>query len=307
MRALVTGGAGFLGSHLVERLVTDGHDVRVLDDLSTGDRGSVHVAAELLVGDVADADAVARAIASTDVVFHLAAHRAVARSLDEPLSTDRANTHGTLTVLTAARDAGVARVVSASSSSVYGDADRRPTPESAPLRPRSPYAVSKLAGEHYCRVFAELFALTTVSLRYFNAFGPRQRPDSAYATVVPLFARALLDGVAPQVHGDGLQSRDFTFVDDVIDATVAAALAPDLVACGAYNVAGGAPVSLLELLDAMAAVLGVDPPEPIHVEARAGDVRHTHADVTAAAADLGWKAQVGLDEGLRRTIAALHP
>src|SRR3954468_25046033 len=222
MRCLVTGGAGFIGSNVVDALVARGDEVRVIDDLSTGRRGDVHRDAELIEGNISDEHAVRKAVDGCDVVLHQAAHRAVLRSVEDPLATDTANVHGTLTVLHAAQQAGVRRVVYASSSSVYGGAAQRPTPESAPLTPRSPYAVTKLTGEHYCRVYTELHGLETVSLRYFNVFGPRQRPDSMYAAVIPLFIDALHRREPPTVHGDGRQSRDFTFIGDVVAANLAA-------------------------------------------------------------------------------------
>ncbi len=302
-RAVVTGGAGFIGSSLVDALVERGDEVVVLDDLSTGYEDNVNPAATLVEGDVADPEAVARAVAGADLVFHLAAHRAVLRSVEHPLQTDRANTAGTLTVLEAARDAGAHRVVCTSSSSVYGGAAPMPTPESAPLSPRSPYAVSKLAGEHYARVFWELYGLPTVSIRPFNVYGPRQRPDSQYAAVIPLFIDALRRGEPPVVHGDGGQSRDFAYIDDAVAAFLAAASAPVGACAGkAYNVAGGSPVSLLELLSALEAIMG-KAVVPVHTDPRPGDVRHSRADLSAAAADLGWAPLVGLEEGLRRTVA----
>ena len=301
MQAVVTGGAGFIGSHLVDALLADGHRVRVLDDLSTGYADNVDAAAELVAGSVVDADAVGRVLEGADVLFHQAASRSVLRSVERPLETDAVNVHGTLTVLDAARRAGVRRVVCASSSSVYGGSAVRPTPETAPLVPRSPYAVSKLAGEHYGRVYAELYGLETVSLRYFNIYGPRQRPDSAYAAVIPLFIDALLHGRPPEVHGDGRQSRGFTYVADAVAANLAAARAPAAVCSGAaYNVAGEGSHSLLELLELLGDVLGVEV-TPVHTDPRPGDVRHSQALIDAARADLGYAPEVPFDEGLRRT------
>jgi UDP-glucose 4-epimerase len=302
MRALVTGGAGFIGSNLVDRLVADGHDVRVVDDLFTGFRENVTADAKFIEGSVADEAVIRAAVDGVDVVFHQAAHKAVLRSVEQPLVTDFANTHGTLTVLKAALDAGVRRVVYASSSSVYGGADVVPTPESQVLNPRSPYAVTKVAGEHYCKVFAELYGLETVRLRYFNVYGPRQRPDSTYAAVIPLFIDALVRGEQPTVHGDGLQSRDFTYIDDVIDANLAAATAPGGACAGnVYNVAGGDETSLLELLDVIARILDVRA-APRFTEPRAGDVRRSRGDAGAAARDLGFVCRIPLEDGLRRTI-----
>ena len=302
MRALVTGGAGFIGSNLADRLLAEGFEVRVFDNLSTGFADNVPADAELVEGDIRDEAAVRAGVAGVDLVFHQAAHRAVLQSVQNPLSTDLANTHGTLLVLKAAQDAGVRRVVAASSSSVYGGADQLPTPESAPLLPRSPYAVSKLAGEQYCRVWAELFGVETVALRYFNVYGPRQRPDSAYAAVIPLFTRALRTGARPVVHGDGGQSRSFAYIDDVVAANLAAATAPAAACSGkAYNIGGNRRSTLLELLDELGTILGVDV-DPEHTAPRSGDIRHSFADISAAGRDLGWEPKVELTEGLRRTV-----
>ncbi len=302
MRVLVTGGAGFIGSNIADAFVGTGHDVRVLDDLSTGFLENVPAQAELIEGEVADGAAVAKAVDGVELVFHLAAHRAVLRSVEDPLATDTANVHGTLTVLKAAADAGVRRVVYASSSSVYGADPPMPTPESAPPRPRSPYAVTKLAAEHYCRVFAELHGLETVCFRYFNVFGPRQRPDSAYAAVIPLFVEALRTGTRPIVHGDGRQSRAFTYVDDVVRANRIVAAAPaDACRGQVYNIAGERSYSLLDLLDALGRILDVVP-EPVHTASRPGDIRDSRADGSLARAALGFEPEVGFEDGLRRAV-----
>jgi UDP-glucose 4-epimerase len=302
MRVLVTGGAGFIGSHLVDALVAEDHEVVVLDDLETGFRSNVHERARLTLGSVADDDAVREAMQGCELVFHQAAHKAVLRSVEHPLLTDTINTHGTLTVLKAALDAGVQRVVHASSSSVYGGAAPLPTAEDAPMHPRSPYAVSKLAAEEYCRVFTELYGLETVALRYFNVYGPRQRPDATYAAVIPLFVDALLNGRDPLVQGDGLQTRDFTYISDVVTANLAAARAPSESCAGrVYNIAGGRSWSLLDILRVLAELLGVEP-HPEFVAPRPGDVRHSRADPAAAARDLDFRAAVGLEAGLRATV-----
>ena len=303
MRALVTGGAGFIGSHLVDALVARGDEVVVLDNLATGRLENLSDAARFIEGDVADEAAVAAAVAGCEVVFHQAALGSVARSVERPLDTDRSNIHGTLAVLEAAHRAGARRVVLASSSSVYGGASQVATAESAPLVPRSPYAVTKLTGEHYARVYRELHGLETVCLRYFNVFGPRQRPDSEYAAVIPLFMDALLTGRDPVVHGDGLQSRDFTFIADTVAANLCAAGAPAERCAGrVFNIARGTPATLLDLLDILATELGVTV-APKHTDPRAGDVRNSHADISAARRDLGYEPGVSFREGLARTLA----
>lgn len=302
MNVLVTGGAGFIGSHLVRDRLEGGDDVVVLDDLSTGFRENVPDDVRLVEGSVADGDAVKEAMAGVDLVLHLAAARAVLRSVEDPLGTDQVNTSGTLRVLTAARDAGASRVIVASSSSVYGGVAPTPTPETAALRPKSPYAVSKLAGEHYARVFSELYGIETVALRYFNVFGPRQRPDSAYAAVIPLFIDALADGQPPVVHGDGLQSRDFTYISDVVHANRLASEAPvDDVGGEVFNIARGEPSTLLDLLGHLERILDVGA-EPVHVEPRPGDIRVSCADARKAEETFGWRPEVTFGEGLERVV-----
>jgi UDP-glucose 4-epimerase len=302
MQVLVTGGAGFIGSHLVDALLTEGAAVRVIDDLSTGSTDNLSRNAEFIEASIADPDAVARAVAGCEVVFHQAALGSVSRSVDRPLDTNAANITGTLTLLDAARAAGIGRFVWASSSSVYGGAKQLPAPETAPLQPRSPYAVSKLAAEHYCRVFWELFQLETVGLRYFNVFGPRQSANSQYAAVIPRFITAMLTGTQPEVHGDGLQTRDFTYVSDVVDANLLAAKAPTEACAGkAFNIAGGAQWSLIQMLDIMADALSVKV-TPVHAPTRVGDIKHSMADVRAAAEALGFKSSVTFPDGIRRTV-----
>ena len=302
MRTVVTGGAGFIGTSLVHALLDRGDEVVVLDDLSTGFAENVATGARFIETSIERLDELRDAVAGAELVFHKAASRAVSRSVADPLGTDQANTHGTLQLLVACRDAGVRRVILASSSSVYGGVAPLPTPETATLTPKSPYAVSKLAAEHYARVFWELYGLETVSLRYFNVFGPRQRPDSAYAAVIPLFIAALAAGDVPEVHGDGRQSRDFTYIDDVVRANLLAAAAPvERVAGKVLNIAQGGETSLLDLLDELGRIMDRKP-EPRFTDPRPGDVRQSRADVTAARDALGFQADVPLAEGLRRTV-----
>ena len=302
MRALVTGGAGFIGSHIVDALVDRGDHVRVLDDLNTGFRENVNPGATLIEGSVADEGVVRSAVEGCDVIFHQAAHKAVLRSVEHPLTTDAVNTHGTLTVLKCALDEGVKRVVHASSSSVYGGAAHAPTREDEPLYPRSPYAVTKLAAEHYCRVFRQLYGLETVALRYFNVYGPRQRPDATYAAVIPLFVDALFHGRPLTIHGDGTQSRDFTYVSDVVRANLAAAEGPaERCAGNVYNIAPGKSWSLLDLIAILGRLLNVEP-QRAYGPARAGDVKFSQADATAARQDLAFECEIGFEEGLGRTL-----
>jgi UDP-glucose 4-epimerase len=303
VKVLVTGGAGFIGSNLVTRLLDEGYAVRVLDDFSTGRPENVDGRAELIEGDVDDEELVGGVVRGAHIVFHQAAAGSVARSVAQPLVTDKVNTHGTLTVLKACLDFGVHRVVFASSSSVYGGAGALPSVETGTPTPRSPYAVSKLAGEHYCRVFTQVYGLETVTLRYFNVYGPRQRPDSSYAAVIPLFISAFSLGQQPIVHGDGRQSRDFTFVDDVVEANLAAARAPVATATGGvFNIACGGSHSLLELLDVLGREMEMSI-APVHTEPRPGDIRASQADVTSAREVLGFTAKVSFEEGLHRTVS----
>ncbi len=306
MRTVVTGGAGFIGAHLVDALIERGDDVVVIDDLSNGLAANVHRAAEFVQGSITDAELVRSAVEGAEVVFHQAALGSVKRSIETPLFTDAANVHGSLTVLDAARAAGVRRVVAASSSSVYGGVAPLPSKEEYPTTPRSPYAVTKVTLELYCRVYAELLGLDTVCLRYFNVYGPRQRADSAYAAVVPLFAHALLSGESPVIYGDGLQRRDFTFVTDAVHANVLAADAPAVRCSGhVYNVGGGEPHSVLDLLTVMASMLGVEA-SPVHEDPRPGDARDSQADLAAAGTDLGYVPTVKFEEGLRRVCEAIR-
>jgi nucleoside-diphosphate-sugar epimerase len=301
---LVTGGAGFIGSSIVAELVQQGEQVRVLDNFSTGRRdnlGPVLESIDLIEGDLRDLSTVRRAVEGVDCVLHHAALASVQRSVDDPLAAHAANATGTLRLLVAARDAGVRRVVYASSSSIYGDSPTLPKREDMLPRPKSPYAVSKLAGAGYCQAFTEVFGLETVSLCYFNVFGPRQDPTSQYAAVVPLFITAMLQGESPVVHGDGLQSRDFTFVTNVVRANLLAAAAPD-VAGRVFNVACGQRYTLLDLIAILNDILDAHI-TPIHTAPRPGDVRHSLADITAAQEALGYRVEVDFHEGLRRTVA----
>jgi UDP-glucose 4-epimerase len=300
---VVTGGAGFIGSHLVDALVNRGHTVRVLDDFSTGspiNLEPVRDRVEVTRGDVSEPEAVRRAILGAELVFHQAALPSVPRSVADPVRTHEVCATGTLRLLLAARDAGVRRVVYAASSSAYGDSERLPRREGDPTRPLSPYAVAKLVGEQYCAVFSQVYGLETVRLRYFNVFGPRQPPDSPYSAVIPLFLTALLAGRAPVIQGDGRQSRDFTYVEDVIQANLLAADAPG-VSGAVYNVGCGQRTSLLELVAALNSLLGTDL-RPTHTAPRPGDVRHSQADIARAQAELGYRPRIALVEGLRRCI-----
>jgi UDP-glucose 4-epimerase len=300
---LVTGGAGFIGSHLVEALVERGDRVRVLDDFSTGDVANlddVRNRVEITEGDITDLATVRTAMRDVEVVFHQAALASVPRSVANPVATHRVCVDGTLNILLAARDAGVRRVVYAASSSAYGNSVRLPKTETDPTAPLSPYAASKLAAEHYCAAFSEVYRLETVRLRYFNVFGPRQTPDSPYAAVIPLFIQALTAGKSPTVHGDGEQSRDFTFVADVVQANLLAAQAPD-VSGKVYNIACGRRTTLLELLGHLNHLLGTNI-APTHTAARPGDVRHSQASITRACEELGYRPTTDVASGLQQCL-----
>ncbi len=300
---LVTGGAGFIGSHIVERLVERGHEVRVLDNLSEGRRenlASVWDRIEFLEGDLRDWECVRRAVRDVEYVLHQAALRSVPRSVEDPVTTTAVNVLGTVTLLHAAREAGVRRVVFASSSSVYGEVSELPLRESQPPRPISPYAVSKLAGEYYCSVFTRLYGLETVSLRYFNVFGPRQDPRSEYAAVIARFILAALRGEPLDIHGDGQQSRDFTYVENVVEATLRAAIQPGI-AGEVFNVGCGRRYSVLDVKAHLERILGRSLPAR-YTPPRKGDVRHTQADMGKAEQKLGYRPQVSFEEGLRRTV-----
>lgn len=304
MRYLVTGGAGFIGSHIVTRLVGEGHEVRVLDNLCAGSLDNLaHLGGsfEFHEGDVGDPLAVDRAVEGVDVVFHQAALASVPLSIERPLDTHRACVTGTVHVLDAARRLGVKRVVYAGSSSAYGDAPEMPKRETHVPEVLSPYAAAKLAGEYYCQSFAAAYNLEVVRLRYFNVFGPRQDPTSPYSAVIPLFASALLEGRTPRIYGTGEQSRDFVFVENVVDANLLASRASG-VSGKVFNVASGKTISVAELLKKICDRLGY-PFAPDFMPPRAGDVLHSWADISNTQRDLGYQVRFSLDEGLEKTLA----
>jgi UDP-glucose 4-epimerase len=307
MRILVTGGAGFIGSHLVERLLAIGHEVTVLDNFATGRRSNLEHLADavrLVEGDIQSYERVSNAVRGCEVVLHQAALPSVPRSVQDPLTSNASNVTGVLNVLLASRDEGVQRVVYASSSSVYGANPALPKTEDLAPQPISPYAVAKLAGEGYCRSFHEIYGLETVALRYFNVFGPRQDPRSQYAAVIPNFITALLNGRAPTIFGDGEQSRDFTYVENVVEANVLAIGAAD-VAGRVYNIACGESTSLNRLVGEVAELLCVSN-QVSYADPRPGDIEHSRADISRARKDLGYEAAVGLKAGLAHTIDYLR-
>jgi nucleoside-diphosphate-sugar epimerase len=298
---LVTGGAGFIGSHLSAALVARGHRVRVVDNLITGFERNVQPGVEFTVGDVSDPDVAKAAVQGVDYVLHQAAIPSVPRSVLNPRESHRANVDGMLNILIAARDAGVKRVVFAGSSSVYGDQPTLPKREDMPTNPMTPYALQKMVSEQYGQMFTRLYGLEVVTTRYFNVFGPRQDPGSPYSGVISLFIKALFDGTRPVMHGDGGQTRDFTFVANVVDGVLLAAETPG-VGGEVFNLAVGGRVSLNELLATLKKIVGSQI-EPIYQEARQGDVRDSQADIAKAERLLGYRPAVTLEEGLRQTVA----
>jgi nucleoside-diphosphate-sugar epimerase len=302
VKALVTGGAGFIGGHLVDALLAQGASVRVIDNFSTGRRSNLEHnlgRIELVEGDIADPEACARAMHGIDTVFHEAAIPSVARSVRDPVASNQANVSGTVMVLDQARKAGVRKLVYAASSSAYGDTPTLPKVETMTPAPLSPYAVSKLTGEHYVTVFGRLYGFETVSLRYFNVFGPRQDPASEYAAVIPKFVTTILDGGAPSVHSDGEQTRDFCFIENTVSANLLAAKATTR--GEVVNVACGARISLNELLRRINGLLGTDV-KANYGPGRAGDVRDSLADISAAQKLLGYEILFDVQAGLEKTV-----
>lgn len=301
---LVTGGAGFIGCNIARELVCRRQEVTVLDNLSTGslkNLADIRKRINFIKGDVRDLTTVARAFRGVDYVLHQAALRAVERSVDDPRATNDNNITGTLNVLIAARDSGVSRVVYASSSSVYGDIKEPRQVETLTPKPASPYALSKLTGEHYCRIFNELYNLPTVSLRYFNVFGPYQNPESRYSAVIPIFVKQLMAGRAPDIHWHGRQSRDFTYVGNVVQANLLAAGAKKVKLGEAYNIGNGENTSINELYRVLQELLGVSV-EPKRTGKRAGDVLKTYAGIGKAKRDLGYTPGVSFRVGLKQSV-----
>ena len=305
-RVLVTGGGGFIGSHVVDALLAAGHEVRVLDNFATGDRRNLmHVGGdvEIVEGDIRSYERVHAAIRGCEIVFHQAALPSVPRSIEDPLTSNEVNVGGTLNVLLAARDAGVRRVVYASSSSVYGATPGDVKREDMAVAPLSPYGVAKYAGEAYCASFRETYGIETVALRYFNVFGPRQNPFSEYAAVIPAFMTALLMGTPATIYGDGLQSRDFTYVENVVDANLLAASSEEAVG-HVLNIACGGSHTVLDLFREISRVAGLEG-TVVHEPPRAGEVRLSQADIAKARELLGYSPSVDLPEGLARTFQHL--
>ena len=302
-RYLVTGGAGFIGSNIAEKLVEMGEEVVVFDNLSTGHEGNIEhfrQGIKFVKGDIRSASEVRDALDGVDHVLHQAALASVPRSIDDPVLVNEVNVGGTLTVLEESRHAGVKSLVYAASSSAYGDSEVLPKREDMLPEPLSPYAISKLVGEHYCSVYSKVYGLPTVSIRYFNVFGPRQDPASQYAAVIPIFVTHLLEGKSPTIYGDGEQSRDFTYVGNVVRANIIAARW-EQAAGQVINVACGGRFTLNELYQMLCELTGVSI-DPVYAETRPGDVKHSHADISMAEKLLGYSVETGLEEGLKRTV-----
>ena len=299
MLFLVTGGAGFIGSHISDRLLADGHRVRILDNFSTGKQENIpdSTNVEVIEGDVGNYDTVRTAMEQVDIVYHEAAIASVAETVGNPLASERVNYRGTLNILEAARHTGVKRVIFACSAAVYGDLPELPKQESMAVKPLSPYAVDKLASEQACQMYTHLYGLETVSLRYFNVFGPRQDPSSPYSGVISIFADTLGQGKQPTIYGDGEQTRDFVYVSDVVEANIKAATAPSA-AGKAINIATGGKLSINELLKTVSDLKG-QPFAPQYKSGRQGDIRHSRADISAARELLDWEPVVAFEDGLR--------
>ncbi len=303
-KVLVTGGAGFIGSNLADSLIRQGAKVTIIDNLTTGYRENLEEIAgdfEFIEGDLNDDRCLLQAVEGTEIVFHQAALPSVPRSVENPLETHQACVNATFNLLVKAKDAGVKRLIYAASSSAYGDQEVLPKIETMRPEPLSPYAAAKLAGEYYCRVFNEVYALETISLRYFNVFGPRQNPSSAYSGVISRFIDALMKGETPVIHGDGEQTRDFTYISNVVDANLNAAQTADGIG-EVINTANGEKVSLNELLDVLKTITGKPDITAEYRETRKGDVKHSQADNLRARQCLDYRTSVGLEEGLQRTI-----
>ena len=305
MQYLVTGGAGFIGSHITDRLVADGHRVRILDNFSTGKHENIpaDAAVEVIEGDVGDTQTVRQCMGGVDTVFHQAAIASVPETVGNPLGSEQTNYRGTLNVLEAARHAGARRVVFACSAAVYGDLPELPKREDMPVRPLSPYAVDKLASEQACKVYHALYGLETVALRYFNVFGPRQDPSSPYSGVISIFTNLTRQGRQPTIYGDGGQTRDFVFVSDVVEANLRAASVAGA-AGKAYNIATGSTVTINELLQVLCRLEG-RPFDPVYQPVREGDIRHSRADIGEARRDLGWEPEIAFEEGLKKLLASV--
>jgi UDP-glucose 4-epimerase len=304
MRYIVTGGAGFIGSSLADRLVADDHDVVIIDDLSSGRRENIehildHPGVTFVEGSITDLDLLLDVSVGADGIFHQAAIASVPRSVADPLETNEVNVTGTVNLLWAAKECGVPAVVAASTSAIYGNSPVFPKEESMTPEPLSPYAVSKLAGEHYGRVFSDLYGIRTVFLRYFNVYGPRQDPNSEYAAVIPKFITRLLKGNPPIIYGDGEQTRDFIFVADVVRANI---MAMESSASGVFNIAGGSRISLNQLASILSTVTGVNH-RPVYDPPRVGDVRDSVAAISSAREAFGFSPAYTLDDGLRETVA----